>query len=916
MLPKNTVQQYDEAPVTRPRILQLYSRTIEFDLKSQLKKHNRDEESGKYNEEHNVGYGVRNQNAPTLLPSHQSTGGYGSVNNSNNEHQQESYRGFRQTWDPRRQTVASAPMDSMMFQTSNDPSSTTYPAQYSQFNGANLPAEDYPPRTGYQNIAQGSPQFYPAFQSPPMLVYPTIFYPELAWLWVQQYPAFFIQALVNLRMIYLLPQTQNNSENGPPQQGDTQHVPAEVSPKDCNEETEPTASNSEGDSQTDSLPSEAETTTEHAVDCESISREENSSTGYEDQTPREGTSTSNLKDEPEPEDFDLAVIGKRLNENLEMAATSEENSSIGYEDQFSTEGTSTSYLNDEPEPKYLERAVIGDRHNGNSEMAATSDELQKNNSRLDLERSARKEESRQKKEALENQPINKRTTGKSTFSSSKKTAGSSKSVKKQKCFATETADENQASTTQISEKFSKQSKSTSKNANSLESSSNTESDGIRVESNKKPRKSKRSTSKKNERKMKRLTVEKPHQKAGSFGTKYSKVDNGKNEKGESKNKEGESEGTSGINIENCSPESERIQPLAPKPGELLRKPIPNEKQFLVEKVVAENIPEDIEENAKAEQRLAKRAKWILSASSEFSNKPLDSSVALSLLIYSDAMISLRIPHAIWHSKYTANDHLAFDKTGLLSDIMAYTTNNPLIFTSDPKCIERCVEFLKTRVKVYENSNDEDGRRLYVFFKTILDFKQKHFFMQDLMYLSSLVVDDEKKLENDEKYFKMFDDSLNFHLSRMDERYFPTHPGYGLSILVDEILGPRFLSYIDTQYKLRIKYVSGKEEEQRMEDSLTLRQKKMLEQFRKTDLSKGKWTARDAEKYLVLLLISALNLPESTESKLIVRLYRFLLLIQSTVINLDIFLYSKVFRILPFNLKIATHKFILNPWFNI
>ncbi|EGT31802.1 hypothetical protein CAEBREN_17203 [Caenorhabditis brenneri] len=129
------------------------------------------------------------------------------------------------------------PMNSMMLQTANDPSSTTYSDQYSHFNGANLPAENYPPSTGYQNIAEGSPQFYPAFQSPQILVYSTIFNPELAWLRVQQYPGFFMQALANLRMPYQLSQTQNNSENAPPQHEDTQLATAEVSQTAANSKT-------------------------------------------------------------------------------------------------------------------------------------------------------------------------------------------------------------------------------------------------------------------------------------------------------------------------------------------------------------------------------------------------------------------------------------------------------------------------------------------------------------------------------------------------------------------------------------------------------------------------------------------------------------------------------------------------------
>ncbi|CAL2046707.1 unnamed protein product [Caenorhabditis brenneri] len=128
-------------------------------------------------------------------------------------------------------------MNSMMLQTVNDPSSTTYSDQYSHFNGANLPAENYPPSTGYQNIAEGSPQFYPAFQSPQILVYSTIFNTELAWLWVQQYPGFFMQALANLRMPYQLSQTQNNSENAPPQHEDTQLATAEVSQTAANSKT-------------------------------------------------------------------------------------------------------------------------------------------------------------------------------------------------------------------------------------------------------------------------------------------------------------------------------------------------------------------------------------------------------------------------------------------------------------------------------------------------------------------------------------------------------------------------------------------------------------------------------------------------------------------------------------------------------
>ncbi|CAL2050675.1 unnamed protein product [Caenorhabditis brenneri] len=286
-------------------------------------------------------------------------------------------------------------------------------------------------------------------------------------------------------------------------------------------------------------------------------------------------------------------------------------------------------------------------------------------------------------------------------------------------------------------------------------------------------------------------------------------------------------------------------------------------------------------------------------------------------LYINAMTLVRMPCAVFRLKTLPSSQFNYDKTGLLRKIMEFQRMNPMRRWRNEATEQTFKSFVEERLETYKRASNPTDQKLLHFFKILLNYPEGYLFWDDVMYLSSQpqnTTSERAKLDID--YFNMFENTVLKHM-------FNQHPleQLGLSDLpsnIRSLIEPEHFEnlqrYLRNMYELRYNAATPTQR-LNLKSSLPKPQQGIVNFFESCEKEIINWGPDHTEKMLKGLLESVLRMEKSEESLKFIRLYKFLLQIESTILDGDCYAWSvrlEGLKSSAFTLK--TNRNLLTPWF--
>ncbi|EGT45869.1 hypothetical protein CAEBREN_10335 [Caenorhabditis brenneri] len=286
-------------------------------------------------------------------------------------------------------------------------------------------------------------------------------------------------------------------------------------------------------------------------------------------------------------------------------------------------------------------------------------------------------------------------------------------------------------------------------------------------------------------------------------------------------------------------------------------------------------------------------------------------------LYINAMTLVRMPCAVLKLKTLPISQFNYDKTGLLRKIMEFQRMNPMRRWRNEATEQTFKSFVEERLRTYKRASNPTDQKLLHFFKILLNYPEGYLFWDDVMYLSSQprnTTSERAKLDID--YFSMFENTVRKHMLNQ-------HPleQLGLSDLpsnIRSLIEPEefenLQKYLGNMYELRYN-VATPTERLNLISSLPKTQIGMATFFESCEKEIMNWGPDHTEKMLKGFLESVLRMEKSEESLKFIRLYKFLLQIESTILDGDCYAWSVRLEGLKNSaFTLETNRNLLAPWF--